>query len=83
MRDYKCAVNTEKIERMQKTLDGLSGRIQEIHESIVGNGHEGLKLKVDRNTNFRKFQSKLFWSMIIPLYLGLLTLSLKTLFTGH
>jgi len=30
-------------------------KVNEIHETIFGNGQTGLKVKIDRNTMFRKF----------------------------
>jgi hypothetical protein len=60
-------------EKIWTALDGLK-------ESIVGNGREGLKIQVDRNTNFRKNLIKLLWALFTPLYAGLITIILKIIF---
>jgi len=36
-----------------------------LQESIVGNGKEGLLVRVDRNTNFRKTITKLLWALFL------------------
>ena len=55
-----------------KALNGL-------RESITGNAKEGLVLRVDRNTNFRKTLTRLLWALFTPLYGGLIVLLLKIL----
>jgi len=52
----------------------------ELRESVVGNGKEGLKIQVDRNTNFRQNITKLLWALFTPLYAGLITIILKLIF---
>ena len=51
-----------------------------LQESIVGNGREGLVVRVDRNTNFRKNVVRLLWGLFTPLYGSLIVLLLKALF---
>ena len=51
-----------------------------LQESIVGNGREGLVVRVDRNTNFRKNVVKLLWALFTPLYGSLIVLLLRALF---
>jgi len=50
-----------------------------LRESITGNAKEGLVLRVDRNTNFRKTLTRLLWALFTPLYGGLIVLLLKIL----
>ena len=51
-----------------------------LRESIVGNGKDGLVVRVDRNTGFRRTITKLLWALFTPLYGGLIVLLLKALF---
>ena len=51
-----------------------------LRESITGNAKEGLVVRVDRNTNFRRTLTKLLLALFSPLYGGLIVLLLKTLF---
>ena len=51
-----------------------------LRESITGNTKEGMLVRVDRNTNFRKTLNRLLWALFTPLYGGLIVLLLKTLF---
>ncbi len=55
-----------------KALNGL-------RESITGNSREGLSMRVDRNTRFRRNIVKMLWVLFTPLYAGLIALLLKTL----
>ena len=57
--------------------------LKALHESIVGNGKDGLKVKVDRNTNFRRTITRLLWALFTPLYGGLIVLLLKALFFNN
>ena len=54
--------------------------IDGIKESISGNCKEGLTVRVDRNTQFRKNLTKLLWALFTPLYLGLITLIVNLIF---
>ena len=36
-------------------IEVIYTKVNQIHETIFGNGQTGLKVKVDRNTMFRKF----------------------------
>jgi len=56
--------------------------LKALQESIVGNGKDGLLVKVDRNTNFRRNITRLLWALFSPLYAALLLLLLKTLFNN-
>jgi len=51
-----------------------------LRESITGNSKEGMLVRVDRNTNFRKTLTRLLWALFTPLYGGLIVLLIKTLF---
>jgi len=39
--------------------------LEALHESIVGNGKDGLLVRVDRNTNFRKNITRLLWALFL------------------
>ena len=54
--------------------------INELRESITGNSKEGLTVRVDRNTQFRKNLSKLLWALFTPLYGGLIIMLIKLAF---
>ena len=47
------------------------------------NHKEGLLVRVDRNTNFRKTITRLLWALFTPLYGGLIVLLLKALFFNN
>ena len=51
-----------------------------LRDSIVGNGREGLLVRVDRNTNFRKNLTRILWALFSPLYGSLIVLLLRALF---
>lgn len=53
-----------------------------LRESITGNGKEGLAVRVDRNTSFRKSTSKLLWILFTPVYGGMIALLLRLMFFG-
>ncbi len=53
--------------------------LNDLRESITGNSREGLVVRVDRNTGFRKTVTRLLWVLFAPLYGGLIALLLKTL----
>jgi len=53
-----------------------------LRESITGNSKEGMLVRVDRNTNFRKNITRLLWALFSPLYAALLLLLFKTLFNN-
>ena len=59
----------------------LWSAMNNLRESITGNNKEGLTVRVDRNTNFRKVVIRLLWALFSPLYGGLIVLLLKTLLT--
>ena len=54
--------------------------LKALRESILGNGKDGILVRVDRNTNFRKNITRLLWALFSPLYAALLLLLFKTLF---
>jgi hypothetical protein len=56
--------------------------LKALQESILGNGKDGLLVRVDRNTNFRKNITRLLWALFSPLYAALLLLLFKTLFNN-
>ena len=51
--------------------------VNELRESITGNSREGLKVRIDRNTQFRRNLSKLLWALFTPLYGGLVIMLIK------
>ena len=55
--------------------------MNDLRDSITGNSKEGLMVRVDRNTNFRKTITRLLWALFTPLYGALIVLLLKTLLT--
>ena len=54
--------------------------LNSLRESITGNNKEGLLVRVDRNTNFRKMIIRLLWALFTPLYGGIIVLLVNTLF---
>jgi len=61
----------------------LWNAMKDLQESILGNGKEGLLVRVDRNTNFRKTITRLLLALFTPLYGGLIVLLLKALFFNN
>ena len=53
--------------------------MNDLRESITGNGREGLSKQVDRNTSFRRNLTKWLWALFTPLYGGLVALLIKQL----
>ncbi len=57
--------------------------LKALHESVVGNGKDGILVRLDRNTNFRKTITRLLWALFSPMYGGLIVLLLKALFFNN
>ncbi|MBT7789377.1 MAG: hypothetical protein HN757_10935, partial [Calditrichaeota bacterium] len=74
IREIRSGNKTDQAE-LWKALNAL-------RESITGNSKDGLLIRVDRNTNFRKNITRLLWALFSPLYGGLIVLLLKTLFNN-
>lgn len=72
IREIRVGSKTDQTE-LWKAMKALSG-------SIVGNGNEGLVVRVDRNTNFRKNLTRILWALFSPLYGSLIVLLLRALF---
>ena len=51
--------------------------LNKLRESITGNSNEGLAVRVDRNTQFRRNLTKLLWALFTPLYGGLIVMLIK------
>ena len=75
IREIRSGSKTDQKE-LWTALNGL-------RESITGNSKEGLLVRVDRNTNFRKSLTRLLWALFTPLYGGLIVLLLKALFLNQ
>ena len=71
MRGLRTEIKTDQRE--------LWSAMNNLRESITGNNHEGISMRVDRNTRFRRNIVKLLWALFTPLYTGLIVLLLKTL----
>jgi hypothetical protein len=72
IREIRSGNKTDQAE-LWKALNAL-------RESITGNSKDGLLIRVDRNTNFRKNLTRILWALFTPLYGGLIVLLLKVLF---
>ena len=72
MRDLRAEIKSDQHE--------LWSAMNKLRESITGNSREGLSMRVDRNTRFRRSIVKLLWALFTPLYAGLIALLLKTIF---
>jgi len=72
IREIRVGNKSDQVE-LWKAMKALS-------ESIVGNGKEGIVVRVDRNTNFRKNITRILWALFTPLYGGLILLLLRALF---
>ena len=70
--DVKSVKSDSKTDRKE-----LWDAFNSLRESITGNGREGLSVRVDRNTEFRKNISKLLWALFSPLYGGLIIILVK------
>jgi len=51
--------------------------INQVRDSITGNGKVGLSVRVDRNTRFRRNLVKLLLALFTPLYGGLVLMLIK------
>ena len=56
--------------------------LNKLRDSITGNGKEGLNVRVDRNSTFRKTMNKLLWILFVPLYGGLVAIIFKIIFNN-
>lgn len=81
IRDLKGDIRAMQVETKEDRKEFYAA-IGLIRESITGNGKEGLAVRVDRNTSFRKSMSKLLWVLFTPVYGVLITLAIKMLFNG-
>ena len=57
MREMRAAIKTDQ--------NGLWNALHSLRESITGNSREGLVVRVDRNTNFRRTLTKLLWALFL------------------
>ena len=67
------ALKTEQKDDLKEFYQAFN----KLRESITGNSKEGLTVRVDRNTEFRKNLSKLLWALFTPLYGGLIIILVK------
>jgi len=73
MREMRAGIKADQLQ--------LWTAMNSLRDSITGNNKEGLVVRVDRNTNFRKTVIRLLWALFTPLYGALIVLLLKTLLT--
>jgi len=55
----------------------IKNDVKGIFKIINGNGSEGMVVRIDRNTSFRKNINKALWVLFTPLYGGLVALLIK------
>ena len=79
IRDIKTEMRTMQRDTREDRKEFYAA-IGGLRESINGNGKEGLAVRVDRNTSFRKSLSKLLWVLFTPVYAGLIALVIEILF---
>ena len=60
----------------------VKNQINKIFTTLHGNGREGLKTQVSKNTDHRNGANKLIWLLIAPLYGGIVTIILKMFLGG-
>ncbi len=71
MREMRTSIKADQLQ--------LWTAMNNLRDSITGNSKEGLMVRVDRNTGFRKIITRLLWALFTPLYGALIVLLLKTL----
>ena len=76
IQEIKNDMRALKTERKDDLKDFYQA-FNKLRESITGNSKEGLTVRVDRNTEFRKHLSKLLWALFTPLYGGLIIILVK------
>lgn len=76
IQEIKNDMREMKSERKDDLKDFYQA-FNKLRESITGNAKEGLTVRVDRNTEFRKNLSKLLWALFTPLYGGLIIILVK------
>lgn len=79
IRDLKNEIHTMQTESKEDRKEFYVS-LGLIRESITGNGKEGLAVRVDRNTSFRRSITKLLWILFTPVYGGLIALVIKVIF---
>lgn len=68
------------IDGISDDVTAIKGSVDNIYKILNGNGGEGLTVRVDRNTQFRKFTSK---ALFIPLYAAIVAIIVKMLLGGQ
>jgi len=76
VQEIKAEIRAEKSDAKSERKE-LWAALTALRESITGNSKEGLTVRVDRNTEFRKNLSKLLWALFTPLYGGMMVLLVK------
>jgi len=72
-------------DKMEVKFTSLHERVDEVKKLILGNGHRGLSLEVDRNTRFRKNMAKGIWvalGWLLALTTAMLTMGVRQLIGG-
>ena len=54
----------EQLARIEVKLDNVVEKVERIDAAIYGNGADGLKIQVDRNTQGRTTFRKLLWIIV-------------------
>ena len=57
----------------------MSEKVNDLYETINGNGGKGLKIDIDRNTQFRKGLTKALWFLLTSLYAGMIAMLIKAI----
>jgi len=81
IRDLKDEIRTMQVDAKEDRKEFYKA-LGLLRDSITGNGKEGLAVRVDRNTSFRKSMSRLLWVLFTPVYGVMITLLIKMLFNG-
>lgn len=76
IQEIKAEIRAEKSDAKSERKE-LWAALTALRESITGNSKEGLTVRVDRNTQFRRNISRLLLALFTPLYGGLIIILVK------
>lgn len=71
--------SSSEISQVNRRLDDVFKKLDDIDKSINGNGQIGLKTQIDRNTQFRVGLVKALWFLLTPLYAVMITMLISSL----
>jgi len=76
------AITDKQYESLHEDIRDMKKDVNIIFKSLHGNGKEGMKVQVDRNTQFRKTASKALW-ILCGVAVGLVATVVRIVIAGN